>query len=233
MKYIRKFFSHALVIALAFTSNNALSQISPEPSSIYTKQYEVFGQEYMVVTAHKLASKAAENVINNGGNAIDAAIEAQMVLNVVEPQSSGIGGGGFLIYYDKKTNKISSYDGRETAPHNAPPDMFLDNDGKAIPFMQAVRSGKAVGVPGLLAMLDMAHKEHGKTKWNDLFESAIHLAENGFLVSNRLNGSIEYARKHQMSESFKGLYLDKDGKPLPVGSLLVKSCFFKNIARNR
>src|SRR5882757_5363809 len=115
----------------------------------------------MVAAAHPLAVDAGLDVLRRGGTAVDAAIAVQMVLGVVEPQASGLGGGGFLLHYDAATGAIAVYDGRETAPAGATPAMFLDRDGKPLGFREAIASGIAVGVPGALAMLELAHAEHG------------------------------------------------------------------------
>jgi gamma-glutamyltranspeptidase / glutathione hydrolase len=140
----------------------------------------------MVATAHPLATEAGLAVLRDGGNAVDAAIAVQMVLGVVEPQSSGLGGGGFLLYYDAASRAITVYDGRETAPAGATPTMFLGANGKPLPFRDAVVSGISVGVPGAVALLELAHKEHGRRPWRELFEPAIKSARDGFVVSARL-----------------------------------------------
>lgn len=125
-------------------------------------------------------------VLERGGSAIDAAIAVQAMLSLVEPQSSGLGGGAFLNYYDAGSRKLTIYDGSETAPAQATPGMFLDGEGKPLPFPTAVVSGRATGVPGVVAMLAMAHGEHGKLAWRDLFGSAERTADEGFIVSPRL-----------------------------------------------
>ncbi len=217
MSVIRIVFFISIVINLC--NGCCFAEFSPEPvSSISTFQRERIGHHYMVVTAHALASNVAEKILDKGGSAVDAAIAAQMVLTVVEPQSSGIGGGGFLLYYDVKHKYVTSFDGREIAPNSVSPDLFLDKYGQAIPFFDAVRSGKSVGVPGLVLMLADAHKKYGKLPWKDLFIDAITIANDGFLISSRLYGSIVYASQYTMSESFKSLYLDNDGNPKSVGS---------------
>ncbi|HBC07069.1 MAG TPA: gamma-glutamyltransferase, partial [Rhodospirillaceae bacterium] len=123
------------------------------------------GQAYRshaVSVSHPLAARAALDMLNDGGGAVDAAIAAQMVMTLVEPQSSGIGGGGFLVRFDGKTNSIETYDGRETAPASAREDMFLDARGAPIPYRDAILGGRAVGVPGVVRMLEMAHRDHGR-----------------------------------------------------------------------
>jgi len=141
--------------------------------------------QQMVAAAHPLAVDAGLDVLRRGGSAVDAAVAVQMMLGVVEPQSSGIGGGGFLLYYDAQSRSITVYDGREAAPVGASPTMFL-RDGQPLPFMQAVASGMSVGVPGAVALLEAAHREHGKLPWADLFTSSIAVARKGFPVSARL-----------------------------------------------
>lgn len=143
-------------------------------------------ERQMVVAAHPLAAAAGLETLRRGGNATDAAIAVQMVLTLVEPQSSGIGGGGFLLYFDGRTRTLTSYDGRETAPAAATPDMFLHADGTSMEFDEAVVGGLSVGVPGVLRMLELAHREHGRLPWPALFEPAIELAEQGFDTSPRL-----------------------------------------------
>ena len=127
----------------------------------------------MVAAAHPLAVDAGLEALRKGGSAVDAAVAAQMVLGVVEPQASGLGGGGFLLYYDANSRAITVYDGRETAPAGATPGMFLGGNAKPLPFREAVVSGISVGVPGALALLELVHKEHGKRPWAELFQPAI------------------------------------------------------------
>ena len=139
----------------------------------------------MVAAAHPLAVDAGLDVLRRGGTAVDAAIAVQMVLGVVEPQASGLGGGGFMLHYNGATGAITVYDGRETAPAGATPKMFLDGNGKPLGFREATVSGISVGVPGALAMLELAHKEQGKLAWNELFKPAIAIAREGFAASPR------------------------------------------------
>jgi gamma-glutamyltranspeptidase/glutathione hydrolase len=139
-----------------------------------------------VITANPLAAEAGMAVLRRGGSAADAAIAVQAMLSLVEPQSSGMGGGAFMTYYDAGSRDVSIYDGRETAPAQASPTMFLDSAGAPLPFDTAVLSGRATGVPGAVAMLAMVHREHGKLAWNSLFGSAARAAEQGFTVSPRL-----------------------------------------------
>ena len=139
----------------------------------------------MVSTAHPLAAQAGYDVLARGGSAVDAAIAVQMVLGLVEPESSGIGGGAFLLHWSQREQKLRSYDGRETAPAAARPDRFM-RDGRPMGFMEAVVGGRSVGVPGVLRMLELAHQKHGRLPWAELFQPAIDLAEKGFPLSPRL-----------------------------------------------
>src|SRR5262249_41652011 len=140
----------------------------------------------MVAAGHPQAVAAGLDVLRRGGTAMDAAVAGQMVLGVVEPQSSGVGGGGFPLYYHAASHKITAYAGRETAAGRAPATMFLHRDGTRLPPLEAIVSGISVGVPSVVAMLDLAHKEHGKLPWEDLFAPAIAAARDGFVVSPRL-----------------------------------------------
>ncbi len=174
----------------------------------------------MAVTANPLATDAAVEILHHGGSAIDAAIAAQWVLNLVEPQSSGIGGGGFLLHWDAASRKVSSWDGRETAPRSISGDFGRHADGSPVPFAEILASGKAVGVPGLLAMLEAAHRRHGKLAWQRLLSSAIRLAENGFPVSPRLHLlSRDDPLLRKDAKAF-ALYYQNDGEPRAIGSLL-------------
>ena len=143
----------------------------------------VTAAQHMVAAANPHAARAGRAVLRAGGSAIDAAIAMQLVLNVVEPQSSGIGGGAFLLYYDKARAQVHAYDGRETAPAGATVDLFLESTGQRMKFYDTVVGGRSVGVPGLLAMLELAHAAHGKLPWSDLFGPAIRLATEGFALS--------------------------------------------------
>jgi gamma-glutamyltranspeptidase/glutathione hydrolase len=143
-------------------------------------------EQGFVIAANPLAGRAGMEVLERGGSAIDAAIAIQAMLSLVEPQSSGMGGGAFINYYDSRSRKLTIYDGRETAPEQATPGMFLDSLGKPLPFDTAVLSGRATGVPGVVATLALAHAEHGKLEWRTLFGAAERTAADGFIVSPRL-----------------------------------------------
>ena len=178
------------------------------------------GTRQMVVAAHPLAAAAGLEILREGGSAVDAAIAAQMMLSLVEPQSSGIGGGGFLLHFASASGRIDAYDGRETAPAGAHAAMFLAPGGAPRPFAEAATGGLAVGVPGLLAMLEMAHREHGRLPWQALLQPAIVQAEAGFAVSPRLAGAIAGERAPNANAAARALFFHRDGTPLQAGDRL-------------
>jgi gamma-glutamyltranspeptidase/glutathione hydrolase len=174
----------------------------------------------MVVAANPLAAQAGLDILHQGGNAVDAAIAVQMVLTLVEPQSSGIGGGGFLLAFDVKSRSLTAYDGRETAPAAATAGMFLHPDGTPMGYEEAVVGGLSVGVPGAVRMLERVHREHGHLPWAQLFEPAIKLAEQGFSVSPRLHEELADDEGLKRLPAAAGYFYQGDGTPLPVGTLL-------------
>ncbi len=171
----------------------------------------------MVAAAHPLAVEAGREMLRRGGSAVDAAVAAQMVLGVVEPQASGIGGGGFLMHYDAAGGAIVAYDGRETAPAGATPRMFLAPDGKPLPYREAVNSGLSVGVPGVLPMLALAHREHGRLPWRDLFQPAIALARDGFALPPRLALTLERFPDLRAEPGLRDTWFRPDGTPFRAG----------------
>ncbi len=181
----------------------------------------VTAKTQMIAAANPLASRAGLDILRQGGSALDAAVAVQMVLNAVEPQSSGIGGGAFLLYYDAAARRVIAYDGRETAPLAAGPDLFLEPDGKPLKFFEAVVGGRSVGVPGVLRMLELAHERHGRLPWADLFAPAIDIAENGFAVSPRLNSLIANDRFLRVLPAARTYFYRPDGSPREVGERLV------------
>ena len=160
-------------------------------------------------------------LLNNekGGTAADAMISAQLVLGLVEPESSGLGGGAFLVYFDSKTKKITTLDGRETAPLLIKENVFQDIDGNSLKFFDAVIGGKSVGTPGTPALLEMAYKKWGKTKWSLLFDDAINLSNNGFIVSNKLSSSIKKSKKSLSKFLKTKSYFLPNGIPLKSGNI--------------
>ena len=175
----------------------------------------------MVAAAHPLAVTAGLEMLRAGGSAVDAAVATQMVLGLVEPQSSGIGGGAFLLHFAAAAGKTTSWDGRETAPAAARPDLFQDRDGKPLAFMDAVLGGRSVGVPGTMRMLEAAWKQHGKLPWAALFNPAIRLATDGFPVSARLASAVA-ANLGGLGrqDAARRYFAAEDGAPLAVGTML-------------
>jgi gamma-glutamyltranspeptidase/glutathione hydrolase len=185
----------------------------------------------MVAAANPLAVEAGLRVLRDGGSAVDAAVAIQAVLGLVEPQSSGLGGGSFLVFYDAKTSKVTAYDGREKAPAGASPDMFMGPDGKPLPFVKALLSGRSSGVPGAVAMLAQAQKEHGKAAWNTLFKDAEKLADDGFVVSPRLAGMI-VSRAPQASQPDAVKYFTKpDGTRYQAGDVLKNPAYAETVRK--
>ena len=212
----------SLVLLGALTlAGPAFAASDPEGESQKIVKDEVVTHKYMVVAANPLASKAGADMLAAGGSAADAAIAAQLVLTLVEPQSSGIGGGGFLSFYDHATGKIVIYDGRETAPAADKPDLFLGADGQPLGFFQAAVGGKPVGVPGIMRLLEGVHKDYGKLPWPKLFEPAIKLAEDGFAVTPRLHWWLDSAKDFlENAPDLKAHYYHADGSALAVGDIL-------------
>ncbi len=179
-----------------------------------------------VSSADPRASEAGQEMLRKGGNATDAAMAMLLALNVVEPQSSGIGGGGFLLHHDGRTGLIDTIDGREAAPASASPSLFLDAGGKPLPFMAAFPGGKSVGVPGNIALMKLAHDKWGRLPWADLFQPAIRLARDGFTVSKPLAAALKRVAP-LWTESFpeaRALYWI-DGKPAEEGALIRNPAF--------
>jgi gamma-glutamyltranspeptidase / glutathione hydrolase len=195
----------------------ALPQL-PEGASGYTEKPGWSAQKFMVAAANPLATDAGYQVLKAGGSAVDAAIAVQMVLSLVEPQSSGIGGGAFLLHWDGRS--IAAWDGRETAPAAADEKLFLTPDGKPMTFRDAVAGGRSVGVPGAVRMLEAAHKEHGQLPWAALFQPAITLAEQGFRVSPRLHTLLKTETALKNEAQARAYFYGADGEPLPVGSVV-------------
>nr|WP_233267483.1 gamma-glutamyltransferase [Paraglaciecola sp. L3A3] len=205
----------------------------PEAATGYQAKKAFTAKEYMVIAANPYASWAGKNIINKGGTAIDAAIAVQAMLTLVEPQSSGIGGGSFILYWDNKAKKLHTYDGRETAPSNASIDLFL-KDNQPIKWMDAVVGGRSVGVPGTLKALDMAHKEFGHLPWAELFQDSIKLSDEGFIVSKRL-AKLVAMELHPGLRKFRtsSVYFYPQGQAIREGQLKKNSALgqvFKTVA---
>ncbi|MBO1254864.1 gamma-glutamyltransferase [Alteromonas sp. 5E99-2] len=212
------------VFLCALVSAFALSGCNAKDENSTNKEHKPLTKpQAMIVTANPHATQAGLDVLRAGGSAVDAAIAVESVLSLVEPQSSGLAGGAFMVHYDNETKEIAVYDGRETAPAGATADMFLQQNGKRLPFIEAKTSGLSTGVPGVLSMLSLAHKEHGELPWKGLFTRATELAEEGFEISPRLFGMLERFGKFIPSTPEQGptdayeYFFDDEGKPHPVG----------------
>ena len=210
----------ALAILVGFGATAAYAFDQPEGASGLTPKPLVHAKKHMVVAAHPLAADAGLAMLRKGGSAIDAGIAAQMVLNLVEPQSSGIGGGAFMLYWDGAAETLTSYDGREMAPAGATPELFLDATGKPLPRDAAMHSGLSIGVPGVLAALKLVHDEYGKLPWAELFQPAIKLAREGFPVSPRLAKMLSETDPQSFAPSARTYFFDAEGRPRPAGYIL-------------
>ena len=185
-------------------------------------------RRHMVSAANPHASEAGLEILRVGGSAVDAAIAMQLVLGLVEPQSSGIGGGGFLLHYRASDSLVEAYDGRETAPAGLDPRLFLNDDGQPMSFFEAALGGATVGVPGVFRLLEAAHAKHGALDWARLFEPAIRLAEDGFAISPRLYFLLDRRAKFFARSDFpvdrlgaaRDYFFTADGAAKPVGTLL-------------
>jgi gamma-glutamyltranspeptidase / glutathione hydrolase len=195
--------------------------ILPEAASGYTEKPGWATKKFAVAAANPLATDAGYQILKAGGSAVDAAVAVQMVLGLVEPQSSGIGGGAFLLHQDgKPSGKMEAFDGRETSPAAATESLFIGKDGKPMAFSDAVVGGRSVGVPGTVRMLELAHKQHGKLPWATLFQPAIALAEGGFKVSPRLNTLVAESKTLKNDPVAAAYFYDAAGAAWPVGHIL-------------
>lgn len=209
----------ALAAALLWSASTS-AQPAPEPASGVNPKQAVRATRFMVAAAHPLAVEAGYGVLARGGTAIDAAVAMQMVLNLVEPQSSGIGGGAFILHYAAADRKLSAFDGRETAPAAARADRFIGADGQPLRFLDAVVGGKSVGTPGVLRALELAHARYGKLPWAELFQPAIRLASEGFPLSPRLHHLLAAVRLPGRNAAMRRMYYQDDDTPKPAGTLL-------------
>jgi gamma-glutamyltranspeptidase/glutathione hydrolase len=214
----------ALALGFALTAC-AATTTTPSPTPVAQ------GPRVMVAAANPMAAEAGLKVLRQGGSAVDAAVAVQAVLGLVEPQSSGLGGGAFLSYYDARTHAVTAYDGREVAPAAAAPDWFLGPDSKPISRLEAFTSGRATGVPGAVAMLSLAQAQHGKLAWKDLFGEAERLADQGFTVPPRL-GAAANSRFPQASQPDAVAYFTKpDGTRIQVGDTLKNPAYAATLRR--
>ncbi|KAA0985328.1 gamma-glutamyltransferase [Pseudomonas sp. ANT_J12] len=209
----------ALTLAACNAPPASTLPIAPEVASGYRTDLQTrHASRHMAAAANPLAAEAGREMLRQGGSAIDAAIAMQAVLTLVEPQSSGIGGGALIVLWDGKA--VRTYDGRETAPSGATEKLFLQADGTPMPFTQAQIGGRSVGTPGVLRALELAHQKHGRLPWAKLFEPAIKLAEHGFAISPRLHQLIASDSSMQRSPDMMAYFLNADGSPKAVGTLL-------------
>lgn len=210
----------ALIASLVFlgacTAPSTVQQ--PESGSGLTAKPGWSFQRQAVAAANPLATEAGAQILRAGGSAVDAAVAVQMVLTLVEPQSSGIGGGAFLLHHDGR--QLQAFDGRETAPMAVDEKLFLNAQGEPLPFPVAVNSGRSVGVPGAVMMLALAHRQHGKLPWAGLFDPAIRLAEQGFAISPRLHTLLATDTALKTDPVASAYFYRADGSPHPVGHLL-------------
>ncbi|MEN3158468.1 gamma-glutamyltransferase [Alkalimonas sp. NCh-2] len=197
----------------------------PEAATGYYQQQLVQAERFMVSAAHPLATQAGIRVLQQGGSAIDAAIAVQLVLGLVEAQSSGIGGGAFILHWDQTKQQMTTFDGRETAPKAATEQLFMQGDN-AMPWREAYVGGKSVGVPGLFAAMHQAHQRYGTLAWEQLFEDAIQLASDGFPVSDRMARQLAVGWNQGIQHSpAASAYFYPDGKPLQAGTVITNQAY--------
>ncbi len=203
------------------TATQTTDLVAPESASGYQKKEAVIANDYMVSVANPIAAKAGYDVLKNGGSAIDAMVAVQTMLGLVEPQSSGLGGGAFMVYFDANKGKLTTYDARETAPAQAKPELFQDQNGKPLSFYDAVVGGKSVGTPGTVKLLADLHQQYGVKDWKQLLQPAKALAQGGFKVSARLAGAIanDQERLSRYPDT-RAYFFDSQGQPLKENALL-------------
>jgi gamma-glutamyltranspeptidase/glutathione hydrolase len=206
---------------------------NPEVATAYRKDMTaVRTAHYAVATANPLATQKACEVLKDGGTAADALVAAQAVLGLVEPQSSGLGGGGFLLYYDAKADSVQAFDGRETAPAAAGENYlrWISDTDRTAPRPDARASGRSIGVPGILRMLMDVHRQHGHTAWRDLFTPAVALADDGFEISPRLAAAIaDAAPQLKLDKAAAGYFLNPDGSPKTADTKLTNPAYSKTL----
>ncbi|WP_419252860.1 gamma-glutamyltransferase [Caulobacter sp. ErkDOM-YI] len=229
---MRRFVLVSLLALSACAQMPGGSMPSAAPAPVASASPAAATPRGFVAAANPLATEAGLRVLRDGGSAVDAGVAIQAVLSLVEPQSSGLGGGAFLNYYDAKTGKVTAYDGREKAPSGAGPDMFMGADGKPLPFVTALLSGRSTGVPGAVAMLAQAQKDHGTAKWNTLFKDAETLATDGFVVSPRMAGMVNSPRVPQNTMPDVKVYFTKpDGQRYQAGDTLKNPAYAATLRR--
>ncbi|PZO01899.1 MAG: gamma-glutamyltransferase [Hyphomicrobiales bacterium] len=221
-----------VLLALAAVAGPAAGQaVAPAPEAATGRTLKQAGtaQRFMVAAANPLAASAGRDILRAGGSAVDAAITIQLVLNLVEPQSSGIGGGAFLLHWDEAGKRLVTLDGRETAPAAAKPDRFIGADGKPMRFIDAVVGGRSVGVPGTLKLLEEAHRRWGRLPWAQVIDPAIRLAEEGFTISPRLNGLLSRETNLAKDPRAAAYFYEPDGKAKAIGTILRNPAFAETL----
>lgn len=225
VRFDLRFFAAALLVvataAPPASAQQATDAVAPEAAvSTARPKPAVRTEHYMVSAANPIAAEAGRAVLAKGGNAVDAMVAVQLTLGLVEPQSSGLGGGAFLLYYDAEGHRLTSFDGRETAPMAATPKLFLNDKGEPLEFYDAVVGGRSVGTPGTVRLIYDVHEKYGKLPWADLVEPVASLAEKGFAVSPRLHQEIaEDGDRLKRFPEAAAYFFQSDGKPLPVGTV--------------
>jgi gamma-glutamyltranspeptidase/glutathione hydrolase len=215
----------ALLLLMAAPATAQPLAPAPEAATGRIAKATATAQRFMVAAANPLAAAAGRDILRAGGSAVDAAIAVQLVLNLVEPQSSGLGGGAFLVHWDEAARRVITLDGRETAPAAAKPDRFIGPDGKPMRFVDAVVGGRSVGVPGTPRLLEEAHRRWGKLPWPQVLAPAIRLAEDGFAISPRLNGLLSGERNLAKDARAAAYFYEADGQAKAVGTILRNPAF--------
>jgi len=221
--------SLAFISPLSFAADVADS-VAPEFTSKISQKKSVAADDFMVAAANPLAVEAGYKVLKNGGTAADALVAVQTVLGLVEPQSSGLGGGAFLVYYNAENGKLTTFDGRETAPLAAKPELFQDSNGKPLKFYDAVVGGRSVGTPGTVKLISSMHQQYGSKPWAELLQPAIALADGGFAVSERLASAIARDKKRlSRYPDTRSYFFTAQGLPRPEGSVLVNKPYAQTL----
>jgi len=208
-----------------FDATNVAKRAAAAALFVFSAACLAQAERFVVAAAHPLAAEAGYDVLARGGSALDAAVAVQAVLGLVEPQSSGIGGGAFLLHWSQKEQELRSYDGRETAPAAAAAERFLDAQGRPMGFFEAAVGARSVGVPGVLRMLEAAHRRHGRLPWSGLFRHAIAAAEEGFALSPRLHAALAAERFLAQDPAARALYYEGEGRPRRPGALVVNRAY--------
>lgn len=234
-RFMGMWFAGILAAGLLFADPSAAQEesdtVAPESATGIEEKTIVTANRHMIAAAHPLAVEAGLEILRQGGSAADALVTVQTILGLVEPQSSGIGGGAFVVWYDAEHGEVTTFDGRETAPMAATQDLFLDDDGAPLSFFDAVTGGRSIGTPGVIRLLERMHQRYGKLPWADLFAPAIDRAREGFRVTDRLSALIASdIGRLDMQEAAKAYFFDTDGTPLEPGTILKNPDYAQTLA---